>query len=247
MRAEDPTILAAMDGLERPADAATNGKTGRRDDPTAFFFPVFGLVFEALSSQAPDASSTTGTVQMTITALDAMKSLVRPEYSGSAMLESVIFDEVIGLSYRLALTEPAVVQQHLVEMITSLALSQGDRLLKQKAYVLFEVTSPGAHCCSRNGHSTDAFPTDTPLSDCLRICAFVLRHSVPTARSPPGNLPLCAPDCGSHLAGQQGNSLTERISMLNATFTAFNSVSTQFGPAHRETLRAVGITLYSGT
>jgi len=34
--------------------------------------------------------------------------------------------------------------------------------------------------------------------------------------------------------------------MLNATFTAFNNVAAQFGPKHRDDLRAVGISLYSG-
>lgn len=134
MQAQDPNVLAAMDGLEAPAAAAATSKPGeKRSDPTAFFFPVFGLVCEALSSQSSDPASGGGALEMTITALDALKSLVRPEYSGSAILEPVIFEELIGLCYRLALTEPAVVQRHLVEMISSLAVSQGDRLLKQQA------------------------------------------------------------------------------------------------------------------
>ncbi|KAH7108306.1 ARM repeat-containing protein [Auriculariales sp. MPI-PUGE-AT-0066] len=216
MRAEDPSILAAMDGLESPGIEPPSAEKGeKRKDPTAFFFPVFGLVYEALSHQSADQSSASGTMEMTITAIDALKSLVRPEYSGSAILEPAIFDELIGLSYRLALTEPALVQRHLVEMISSLALSQGERLLKPQA----------------NGHtSSDGFPADSPLSDCLRICSFALRHAVPTSRTPPV---------------QQGNSFAERVAMINGTFAAYRSVSTQFGSKHREDLRAVAISLYS--
>ncbi|KZW00275.1 clathrin-coated vesicle protein [Exidia glandulosa HHB12029] len=217
MRAQDPTILAAMDGLEAPNtdNLPKTDSRGLREDPTAFFFPVFGLVFEALSSQSSEASSSQESTEMTVTALEALKSLVRPEYSGSAVLDQAIFDELIGLCYRLALTEPALVQRHLVETISSLAVSQGDRLLRGKA----------------NGHTPDAFPVDAPLSDCLRICSFVLRHAVPTSRSVQ--------------AAKLGNSLPERITMLNAAFTAFARISALFGPSRREDLRGVGVTLYS--
>lgn len=134
MRSQDPSILAAMDGLDAPAadGPAKAEPKGPRDEPTAFFFPVFGLVFEALSSQSSEAASTQDSIDMTVTSLDALRSLVRPEYCGSAILDQGVFDELIGLCYRLALTEPALVQRHLVETIASLAVSQGQRLLRQK-------------------------------------------------------------------------------------------------------------------
>ncbi|EJD52751.1 ARM repeat-containing protein [Auricularia subglabra TFB-10046 SS5] len=218
MKSQDPTILAAMDGLDGPPTEGAAKPEGSipKDEPTAFFFPVFGLVFEALSSQSSEASSTADSMEMTITSLDALKSLVRPEYCGSAVLESAIFDELIGLSYRLALTEPALVQHHLVEAISSLAVSQGQRLLRPKV--------------SNGSVASDSFPVDVPLSDCLRICSFVLRHAVPTSRSVQAKL---------------GNSAADRVSMLRNAFTAFATISALYAPARQENLRAVGATLYS--
>lgn len=217
MKSQDPTILAAMDGLDGPPEGATKPEgSAPKDEPTAFFFPVFGLVFEALSSQSSEASSTPDSMEMTITSLDALKSLLRPEYCGSAVLEPAIFDELIGLSYRLALTEPALVQQHLVEAISSLAVSQGDRLLRARA--------------SNGKAAGDSFPVDVPLSDCLRICSFVLRHAVPTSRS---------------VQSKMGNSAADRVSMLKNAFTAFATISSLYSPTHKESLRAVGATLYS--
>lgn len=122
MQTDDPHILAAMDGQEVKNDDASNLKGNLRSEPTAFFFVVFGLVFEALTTSSVDATSTTSSRQLTvIAALEALKSLVRPEYSGTAMMEPTTFDEFIGLCYRMAMTESAEIQAHLVEMLAILA------------------------------------------------------------------------------------------------------------------------------
>ena len=127
MQEKDPYILAAMDGQELNAQDQTiiAPKPGIRDEPTAFFFVLFGLVFEALATSSADTSSSATTRQDTIVAaLLALKNLVRPEYSGKAILEPTTFDEFITLCYRLSMTESAAVQIHLVEMLTILAISQ---------------------------------------------------------------------------------------------------------------------------
>jgi hypothetical protein len=130
MQVGDAAVLAAMDGQE-PSQASNNNpqlKSKPREDQTAFFYVLFGLVYEALSTSSPDSGTTNSDRQTLVVAcLEALKSLVRPEYAGKAILEPNIFDEFISLSYRMAMTESATVQIHLVEMLGALASTQGSR------------------------------------------------------------------------------------------------------------------------
>ena len=125
MEAKDPHILAAMDGRELGPNEKPPAPNPSNQEPAAFFFIVFGLVYEALSTSSEDSSPGNGQRQSTvIPALRALKNLVRPEYAGRAILEPTIFDEFTSLSYRLAMTEPADVQIHLVEMLSTFASSR---------------------------------------------------------------------------------------------------------------------------
>jgi hypothetical protein len=128
MQAEDPAILAAMDGQEPSQAPVRPLKAKTREEPTAFFYILFGLVYEALSTSATDSGSSTSDRQTLVVAcLEALKVLVRPEYAGKAIVEPNIFDEFISLLYRMAMTESAVVQVHLVEMLGVLAATQGSK------------------------------------------------------------------------------------------------------------------------
>ncbi|KAF9444651.1 clathrin-coated vesicle protein [Macrolepiota fuliginosa MF-IS2] len=161
MQAGDRAVLAAMDGQE-PTSRVQNGQamSKPREDPTAFFYVIFGLVYEALSVSSPDSGSSSLDRQTVVVAcLEALKALVRPEYAGKAITEPNIFDEFISLSYRMAMTEPAVVQVHLVEMLGVLAATQGPR-------------------------SADALSLATPRAHCLRICSHIVKHSTGSSRSP---------------------------------------------------------------
>lgn len=122
MQTRDPYILAAMDGQELSQGDPSPSQSIPRDEPTAFFFVIFGLVYEALATASADSTSATSTRQVAvISALQALKCLVLPEYSGKAILEPTIFDEFISLCYRMAMTESAGIQVHLIEMLTILA------------------------------------------------------------------------------------------------------------------------------
>ncbi|KAH0586658.1 hypothetical protein H2248_007874 [Termitomyces sp. 'cryptogamus'] len=156
----DPYVLAAMDGQEFTSESQT-AKSEKRDEPTAFFYIIFGLVYEALVTSSADSTSTLPARQsLVLSSLQALKCLVRPEYSGNAFKEPTIFDEFVSLCYRIAMTEPAKVQVHLLEVLSSFASSQkhqsssGDEL---------SLTSPKAHC--------------------LRICSYILQHSTSASRS----------------------------------------------------------------
>ncbi|KAG6862579.1 hypothetical protein C0991_011485, partial [Blastosporella zonata] len=132
-----PVILQAV-ATSVDSAAAINGeeltpesqpiKTGKREEPTAFFYIIFGLVYEALVTPSADLTSSSSAGQSLVSsALQALKCLVRPEYSGNAITEPTIFDEFVRLCYRIAMTEPANVQVHLLEMLSSFAFSQEHR------------------------------------------------------------------------------------------------------------------------
>lgn len=120
MEEDEPYIVAAMDGQEGVV-AATGRESNdsMREEPAAFFFAVFGLVYEALCTAVPDADAAARRV-CTI-ALQALTSLVCPKYCGKVFADPVLFEELVNLFYRMALTEPAVVQVYMVEAVASLA------------------------------------------------------------------------------------------------------------------------------
>lgn len=138
MQAEDSYILAAMDGQEpKQNGSGTLVQPARgREEPTAFFYVLFGLVFEALSTSSSESSHTPSSHQsVLISALRALKSLVRPEYSGNVLAEPTIFDELISQCYRLAMTEPASVHIDLIEMLASMATMQNSRCVTLRLLV----------------------------------------------------------------------------------------------------------------
>ncbi|KAJ7205156.1 clathrin-coated vesicle protein [Mycena haematopus] len=154
MQANDPHILAAMDGQELAKDAKPPVKEAGRQEPTMFFFIVFGLVYEALATASAESNSSMSSRQATVTAaLQTLKCLVRPEYAGRAIMEPAIFDEFISLCYRMAMTEPARVQTHLVEVLAVMAATQG------------------------HAEGSDSLSHTSPQAHCLRICSHILRHS----------------------------------------------------------------------
>lgn len=161
MMANDPYILAAMNGQDDGKLITTNGAASK--EPAVFFFVVYGLVYEALAS-ATDSSAVPAQHQRSVLgSLLALKSLVRPEYAGKAIMEPSIYDEFISVCYRLAMTETATVQIHLVDVLTVFATTQD---------------SPSAAA-----DTTTMSPT-SPRAHCLRICSYLLKHSTSAARGP---------------------------------------------------------------
>ncbi|KIL59187.1 hypothetical protein M378DRAFT_27111 [Amanita muscaria Koide BX008] len=161
MHANDPYILAAMDGQEvRQNGTQLIEPARKRDEPTAFFYIIFGLVFEALSTSSSDSKYTASSHQSILTsALRTLKSLVKPEYSGVVLAEPTIFDELISQCYRLAMTEPATVLVELLEMLGSLATTQ-------------------------NPSPIDVLPPSSAATHCLRMCSYSIKHSSSSSKGP---------------------------------------------------------------
>lgn len=122
MELGDPSIRIALDGGDplTTEHVVTNGDTAN-EHPAAFFFVIFGLVFEALATSTPDIG--VQSIRTSIVALKALKYLVQNQYAGNAFRDIAIFEELVNLFYRIALTEPVSVQVHLVETLASLATS----------------------------------------------------------------------------------------------------------------------------
>lgn len=121
MESGDPSVRIALDGGDplTTTDPPSNQDTSVHT--ATFFFVVFGLVFEALSTSTHDAGAQNS--RTTIIALKALKCLVQAHYAGGAFQDAPIFEELVNLFYRMALTEPVNVQVHLVETLSSLATS----------------------------------------------------------------------------------------------------------------------------
>ncbi|KAN0065708.1 hypothetical protein ACQY0O_000838 [Thecaphora frezii] len=172
MNANDPSILRAMDGQpttgpevdeSKPPSAARSGS-----EPALFFFVLYGLAFEALSSSsAGDEASQEATVMRI--ALQAMSSLSKPVYAGSALLQDSIFEELCNLSYRLVMTEPPSVQISVLEMVGGIAAGYGKLLLKSDDEKAAEAKS---------------LPKSSKLTHCLRVVICVLQSAKKTRGSP---------------------------------------------------------------
>jgi HEAT repeat-containing protein 5 len=128
MKTGEPSILLAMDGQDN-LSAKPSATLSKHEEPAALFFAVFGLVYEALAVSSADSAPSPKLRADAIVALETLSSLVKPEYSGKALLDPPIFDEFIGLAYRMSMTEPSSILSHLVETIAIFTTSQKERML----------------------------------------------------------------------------------------------------------------------
>ena len=111
MKTNAAHILLAMDGLESSdGNSAVASSSSGREEPTALVFALFGLTYEALAVSSADATPSAKMRHNALIALEALKSLVKPQYSGRALLDPPIFNEFTSLCYRMAMTESAAVQ-----------------------------------------------------------------------------------------------------------------------------------------
>ncbi|KAK4997374.1 hypothetical protein LTR66_003198 [Elasticomyces elasticus] len=132
-------VFDALDG--RAGQSATNG-IGRNDlkgglneinyrsEPAAFFFVLFGLVFEALTNRSsiqPSSTSSESLNERTLHLMLALKKILRPSVCGNAIYDPVVFGELIDLLDRLVSTETSDVKADVVEIARDLTLSHPSR------------------------------------------------------------------------------------------------------------------------
>ncbi|KAK4889748.1 hypothetical protein LTR27_011460 [Elasticomyces elasticus] len=129
---DSEVVFDALDGKhaetskDEDSGKATNGivrqSTGinYREEPVAFFFVLFGLAFESLVIRSNDDIATTR--QRNLDILQALKKILRPSVSGSAVYQEVVFSESVDLLSRMVLTETLGVQSTVVEIARNLCL-----------------------------------------------------------------------------------------------------------------------------
>ena len=117
-----------------------------RDEPVAFFFVLFGIVFEALVTRP--GTDLQHTDDQTLEILQALKKILRPSVAGHAIYQDVVFSETMDLFDRLALTEGLEVQTVIVEITKNLCLShpsvedtdESEEHISDNVEQLFELT-----------------------------------------------------------------------------------------------------------
>lgn len=144
-------VFDALDGKEIDATAANghhkHSDINYRDEPVAFFFVLFGIAFEALVTRP--ASDASVSHSQTHDILQALKKILHPSVSGSAIYRDAIFAETMDLLDRLALTEGLDVQLVVVQIARSLCMAHpsakssyhaDDADLSEDIEQLFELT-----------------------------------------------------------------------------------------------------------
>ena len=141
-----------FDALDHRSSAQTNGtKENRhginyRDEPAAFFFVLFGIVIEALTTR-PGNNSPQRELQ-TAGILSALKRILKPSVAGSAIFQDAVFSETMELFDRLVLTESLDVQLITVDIACNLCLmhpsaregGKSEEHLSEDIEQLFELT-----------------------------------------------------------------------------------------------------------
>lgn len=123
-------VFDALDGKTKPSitegekegsQVNGNGKASRnqinyREEPVAFFFVLFGLVFEALVSQSNAPES------QTLEVLQALRKIMHPSVAGNAVYQEAVFSETIDTLDRLVMTKGHGVQTVIVEIARNLSI-----------------------------------------------------------------------------------------------------------------------------
>jgi hypothetical protein len=167
MRSNEPYLLAAMDGQDTASDDVKQATLDPlRKEPCAMFFVIFGLIFEALStaSVAPDSSNSTQQ-PATVAAFRALQSIVAPQFSGQALMEQTTFKELIGLCYRIAMTESASMQLHLIAALSALATVEAG---SDNMYVTSSILLAPSNSVIQ--HITECFRLQTLFTHLLLRC-----------------------------------------------------------------------------
>lgn len=127
LKANNVHILLAIDGIDTKVDQQAPLVSSTRQEPALFFWVLFGLSFEALCTAPP--SGATSAAQVQAIALEALVGLIKPEVSGSALLEKSLFEELCNLCYRLAITEGPAIKAHVMQVVLQLAKNFSKELL----------------------------------------------------------------------------------------------------------------------
>lgn len=112
LSASDSFAIGAMDGQSFSSPAQGASTPPIRPEPVANFYIVYGLAFESLVKSLGDASASA----LAQTSLKAMRSLVKPQMSGS-VFEGAFFDELCTICYRIGMGSSASIRSEMCEVM----------------------------------------------------------------------------------------------------------------------------------
>ncbi|KAK9249219.1 hypothetical protein V1506DRAFT_527389 [Lipomyces tetrasporus] len=117
---QNPDLVIGALG-DRKGTVINGGKDENNDEPTAFFFVLFGICFEALVI-APGGDTMASKDDMPAI-LNALKKILRPSICGNSIYQDAVFTETIDLFDRTILTEGYLCQEPLIEILKNLCLN----------------------------------------------------------------------------------------------------------------------------
>ncbi|KAK9360981.1 armadillo-type protein [Lipomyces starkeyi] len=112
-------VIAALD--DRKGTVINGNHNETNDEPTAFFFVLFGVCFEALV-KAPGGDIMASRDDMPVI-LNALKKILLPSICGNSLYQAAVFTEMIDLFDRIILTEGYHCQEPLIEIIKNLCIN----------------------------------------------------------------------------------------------------------------------------
>ena len=110
-----------LDALENRHEDQELSTIQYRAEPAAFFFVLFGVSFEALATLSGSEAAAEKDQKLDI--ILALRKILQPSITGSAIYQDAVFGEATDLFDRLAQTEGFAIQRAIVDLVRNLCLS----------------------------------------------------------------------------------------------------------------------------
>ena len=118
-------MFQALDGQkkieQKSRESRKPSEINYRDEPVAFFFLLFGIVFEALIQKPRE--SNIANKEPTLELLQALQRILRPAVSGRSIYQEAIFSETLDVLGRLVLTSTPTAKVIVVKIAKNLCLN----------------------------------------------------------------------------------------------------------------------------
>ncbi|KDN46480.1 hypothetical protein K437DRAFT_268128 [Tilletiaria anomala UBC 951] len=159
--------------LEIGPDSDKDKNDAASEEPSSFFFLIYGLAFEILASTSSWKDSMLE-ARVKRVALQTLQSLSHAKYAGSALLDEALFDELSALCHRMIMTESVTVQIGVMQMLSTLIASYGGRIqnremvnkcLRSSLYVIDRCRSAPGTTLEKAKLFTFAFSSALEISD----------------------------------------------------------------------------------
>ncbi|CAO1623968.1 unnamed protein product [Parajaminaea phylloscopi] len=226
MAAGHAAVFSVMDGISPAAATEVEAASAFRSEPSAFFFVIYGLAFEAVASNNDGVSpynrdTSTRSHSSISVALRALKCLCDPRYAGSALLEEQVFSELCNLCQRLVATDGPAIQSSVVQLLAAVASAYKERLLDDGGDQV-DLSTGQTASAAMPATSSPSMTRPSKLTRLLRIVVSVL-----------GNYRL------------QAGHAADKAALLRSAFAAYGIMASLCPPSMSVDLYAVAWHLFA--